>query len=161
MTFGGNGNDAIYTQFGNDTAFGGNGNDHLGGESGNDLLYGGAGSDTLNGGLGDDLLHGGAGRDTFLFWDKSIFNTDSNGSRPNGDGSDGGHDVILDFNKNQDVIELRGLGQAIFPANFTALQAKMTTVVNNTVISLDSNYDVTIFGVKKTDFTAAMFNIIP
>jgi len=46
---------------------GGDGNDVLFGDLGNDTLNGGNGRDILFGGLGDDLLSGGTGADVFHF----------------------------------------------------------------------------------------------
>jgi Ca2+-binding RTX toxin-like protein len=51
----------------NDLLFGNLGDDTLNGGSGDDLLVAGGGADTLNGGAGNDVLVGGAGNDTFRF----------------------------------------------------------------------------------------------
>jgi len=92
------GEDRLHGNKGNDRLFGGGGDDWLSGDHGNDVVNGGSGRDTLiggqgndvlNGGAGDDALSGGAGRDTFVFSES------------------GGNDRILDFNRNQDVIDLR------------------------------------------------------
>jgi serralysin len=94
------GNDTLEGDKGDDTLFGNAGNDDLHGDHGDDILHGGAGRDTLSGGQGDDLLNGGAGddvlsggsgRDTFAFTET------------------GGKDRIVDFNRNQDTIDLSGL----------------------------------------------------
>ena len=58
---GGPGNDSLYGENDHDTLFGGSGNDMLDGGSGNDSLYGGLGSDRLHGGDGDDVLYGDDG----------------------------------------------------------------------------------------------------
>ena len=50
-------------------------------------LHGGDGDDTLNGGSGNDTLTGGAGDDAFLF------------------AGDFGHNVITDYNSNEDILE--------------------------------------------------------
>jgi len=60
---GGNGDDIIWMNVGNDTVFGGNGNDIIDGGPGNDTLYGDAGDDILFGGWGNDRLIGGDGDD--------------------------------------------------------------------------------------------------
>ena len=69
---GGNGNDFVQGQSGNDLLAGGNGDDTLIGNAGNDrllgqvgrdLLHGSAGNDSLFGQLGIDTLHGDAGND--------------------------------------------------------------------------------------------------
>lgn len=58
----------------------------LAGNAGDNLLSGGAGNDTLAGGAGNDTLRGGSGADSFIF--------------------NGGHDVILDFQDDIDLIRL-------------------------------------------------------
>ena len=71
--------------------------EQLYGRAGDDLLDGGAGRDRLFGGRGADLLIGGADADRF------VFKTAAH-SPP------GGHDVILDFSRDQgDRINLRPL----------------------------------------------------
>lgn len=109
---GGNGNDAVKGGAGNDLLLGGRGNDRLFGEAGEDTLVGGVGDDLLRaganndvliagegddflaGGAGFDLLDGGAGND--MLWGN--FNSDQflfdHGH---------GHDVIKDFEANNDL----------------------------------------------------------
>ncbi|MGD8111839.1 VWA domain-containing protein, partial [Vibrio sp. TRT 17S01] len=100
---GGGGDDHIYGQGGVDIMFGGSGddvldggegNDGLRGGSGNDRLVGGAGNDILIGGTGDDLLTGGEGYDIFK-WVDEPFSVHE--------------DVITDFNRQQDQIDLSEL----------------------------------------------------
>ncbi|MES2678088.1 MAG: tandem-95 repeat protein, partial [Pseudomonadota bacterium] len=58
MTFyGGDGNDKIWSNAGNDKIFGGDGNDEI---------YSGKGNDTIDGGSGDDVIYGGDGNDVIL-----------------------------------------------------------------------------------------------
>ena len=76
----GNNNDNVIT--------GGSGNDTLTGSGGKDTLSGGAGDDYLYGGQGDDTLTGGAGQDTFAY------------------GKGHGNDVVRDYRKGEDVIEI-------------------------------------------------------
>ena len=76
----GNNNDNVIT--------GGSGNDTLTGGGGKDTLVGGAGDDYLYGGQGDDTLTGGAGKDTFAY------------------GKGQGNDVVKDYKKGEDVIEI-------------------------------------------------------
>ena len=64
------------------------GNDTLWGSNGNDIIDGGEGNDTLFGGSGDDALTGGAGSDVFQFTATSA------------------SDYIIDFDSNEDTIEL-------------------------------------------------------
>lgn len=63
---GGDGDDDIYGNGGDDWILGEFGDDTLYGGPGNDLLVGGDGMDTLKGGFNDDKLHGGGGTDTLL-----------------------------------------------------------------------------------------------
>jgi Ca2+-binding RTX toxin-like protein len=87
---GGKDNDTIWGGEGDDPYLNGNlGNDYLLGEAGADTVYGGQGADTLLGGagddrlsgdLGDDLMTGGAGADRFVLR------------------SNGGLNVVTDFN---------------------------------------------------------------
>ena len=83
---GGNGDDYLRGDRGNDRLNGGNGDDALYGNIGKDILKGGRGDDVLNGGEGNDTLWGGSGADIFQF--TQLVNTD----------------VIRDF-QSQDVIE--------------------------------------------------------
>ena len=64
MLWGGEGNDALLGQGGNDLLVGGAGDDALTGGDGADELYGGEGDDTLDGGADNDYLAGDAGVDT-------------------------------------------------------------------------------------------------
>ncbi|RDD71910.1 calcium-binding protein [Paracoccus versutus] len=92
---GGPGNDDVFGGEGNDTLIGGAGHDSLFGGAGDDLLQGGDGSDTLAGGTGSDTLAGGLGADVFVF--------------SAAEDLDGSIDVILDFQSNEDRIDLSGL----------------------------------------------------
>ena len=94
---GGAGRDTLLGGANNDTLLGQSDHDLLKGLAGNDNLSGGAGNDTLIGGPGQDRLRGGVGRDRFTF---EYLNQ--------------GVDRILDFNVNQDLIELDG---SRFPGN--------------------------------------------
>jgi Ca2+-binding RTX toxin-like protein len=103
---GGAGNDGVYGDDGDDQVDGGLGDDIVGGGDGQDVVNGGAGNDLVDGGAGhdvviagsgDDVVHGGdghdqltggAGRDTFVF--ESGF----------------GKDVVLDFQKGQDILQI-------------------------------------------------------
>lgn len=88
---GGNDDDILRGGLGNDFLDGGNGDDRLFGDAGNDILTGGNGDDLIDGGAGDDVLTGGNGRDIFRF------------------GEIGGHDVITDFRRGQDKIDVSGI----------------------------------------------------
>ena len=58
---------------------------------GDDTLYGGAGDDLLDGGYGNDELSGGPGADVFVF------------------AYDSGHDIVTDFQIDEDSIDLSSL----------------------------------------------------
>lgn len=103
---GGTGNDLLHGDSGDDMVYGNQGNDSLTGAEGQDSLYGATGDDTLRGGdgadliyaaQGRDLLEGGAGNDTLAggtLADTFIF------------GRGDGHDLLLNFQAHEDVIEL-------------------------------------------------------
>jgi len=93
---GGDGGDRLFGQAGADHIEGGAGHDIIIGGAGNDALFGGIGNDdlaaeggrdTLDGGAGNDLLRGGVGADLFIF--------------------NGGLDTIRNFDRGEDVINLR------------------------------------------------------
>jgi len=73
---------------GDDTISGGDGADNVMGGEGNDVLSGDDGGDFIDGGQGNDTMSGGKGSDNFLLQDFS------------------GHDVITDFNPEEDSIDL-------------------------------------------------------
>lgn len=89
------GADVMYGGGGDDILYGGDGGDSLIGGAGSDKLYGGAGRDMLTGGTGGDRLHGGADADTFRF-DAAL-------------GWGAPSDIIDDFNRAEDIIDLRGI----------------------------------------------------
>jgi serralysin len=72
--------------------------DFLNGFAGNDVLYGGGGADILVGGAGKDRLAGNAGSDIFRYLRQS-----DTGARA------GTADVIVDFTRGQDRIDLSAL----------------------------------------------------
>ena len=79
------------------------GNDTLVGGAGNDALSGGDGNDILSGGDGSDKMTGGDGRDIFIFTESAIGTT-----------RDGEHDVITDFQRGSDRIDLGQAGASSF-----------------------------------------------
>jgi Ca2+-binding RTX toxin-like protein len=119
---GGAGNDTIDGRGGHDVLHGGNGNDTIDGlhglhyignvsdttqifgDAGNDALTGGDGNDKIDGGTGNDVIHGSGGIDTLTGGtgnDTFQFESDQppvGGINP--------HDIITDFNKSQDSLEL-------------------------------------------------------
>jgi Ca2+-binding RTX toxin-like protein len=88
----GTGNTLNNVIIGNDSA------NTLTGGTGNDTLNGGTGNDILVGGTGTDVLVGGLGSDTFVF----NFISDSTTVTTT-------RDVITDFTRGQDTIDLRNI----------------------------------------------------
>ncbi|GMA84288.1 Ig-like domain-containing protein [Shewanella glacialipiscicola] len=125
ILFGGAGNDILFGQGGNDYLDGGAGKDTLYGGTGNDTLIGGAGNDTLIGGLGNDGLRGDGGADTFV-WRYAD--------------TDNGTDHIVDFNVNEDKLDLSDLLQG---ETANTLDEYLSFRLDNgsTVIDIDANKD--------------------
>ena len=63
---GGDNDDTIDGNGGNDTLYGGDGHDKLYGNAGDDTIYGGDGKDAIFGSAGDDIIHGGDGNDSLI-----------------------------------------------------------------------------------------------
>ena len=122
---GGSGNDRIYGQSGSDILYGHTGDDYIDGGSHNDALRGGAGNDTLIGGLGDDVLRGDTGADKFV-WRYAD--------------ADNGTDHIMDFNANQDKLDLSDLLQGE-TANTLENYLNFSLDNGSTVIDIDANKD--------------------
>jgi len=91
--YGGEGDDRIVGNTARNMLAGSDGKDRISGNEGNDTLKGGSGNDALAGGAGSDVLYGGSGRDAFRFGATDM----------------GRRDVIMDFRKGQDRIDLRSL----------------------------------------------------
>ncbi|GAB3468360.1 glycosyl hydrolase family 28-related protein [Azotobacter salinestris] len=77
------------------------GDDTLIGGDANEQLLGGAGDDLLDGGAGRDRLTGGEGADTFVFSAREDSYRTSDASF---------NDLILDFDADEDLIDLSALG---------------------------------------------------
>lgn len=99
---GGEGRDTLYGDAGDDLIWGGAGADDIMGSSGNDILVGHRGNDTLNGGEGADVLTGGAGADVFV-WSSAA---DA--------GLDAQSDIIKDFKRGLDIVDLSEIGDGSF-----------------------------------------------
>ncbi|MGA7487368.1 MAG: hypothetical protein WBW74_10600 [Xanthobacteraceae bacterium] len=122
------GDDFLYGNDGNDQLLGGTGNDHLFGGAGRDALDGQDGDDILDGGAGSDRLIGGAGRDTFVVAPLAASGHGEGhdhdhdalhfGALPDRGGPGAGRDVIEDFTRGQDRIDLTA-----FHTSFAALTA--------------------------------------
>ncbi|HYI41594.1 MAG TPA: M10 family metallopeptidase C-terminal domain-containing protein [Allosphingosinicella sp.] len=109
---GGNGNDGLLGGLGDDILDAGNGDDQVDGGAGVDRLTGDNGNDVLLGGLGDDVLEAGNGNDIV---DGGAGNDRLRGDNGNdifrfGSDSVGGADVIEDFKRGQDKIDLKAFG---------------------------------------------------
>lgn len=122
------------------TAFGvGNELDNVltGSASGNWLL-GGLGDDTINGMGGNDVLFGEGGADVFVF------------------GANSGQDVIGDFTRGRDRIQLNGLF-----ADFASLSANFAQVGADGAIYLPNGNLIVLHGVTMSALTAADFIFAP
>lgn len=95
---GNGGGDNLRGDDGKDVLLGGGGNDKLRGGDGNDELRGNSGHDKIQGDAGRDKLWGNSGNDTFVF--KSVDDS----------GKGFQADQIMDFNRSDDLIDLRALG---------------------------------------------------
>jgi YVTN family beta-propeller protein len=80
----------------NEAILGSTNSDALVGGPGNDIIIGNGGNDTFTGGGGADTLFGGQGHDTFIY--KAI-----------SDSTPASHDVIVNFNHSNDVIEFQNI----------------------------------------------------
>ena len=85
--------DVLMGGAGNDTLTGSTGADVLMGGDDHDTITGGEGNDRIVGGAGDDVMTGGTGADTFVF-------------SPDGEGRDSDTIVDLDFDTDEDRIDL-------------------------------------------------------
>ncbi|WP_435259769.1 calcium-binding protein [Thioclava sp. FR2] len=97
--YGGNHDDTIWLGYGDDVGYGGSGNDHLTGGPGFDTIYGGLGNDSVATGAGADLIYGGAGADEFQI-----------GRSGGGTGAETDRSIIADFSHaDGDILNLRYL----------------------------------------------------
>ena len=134
---------------GNDTLTGNAAANRLESGAGADALDGGDGADTLVGGAGADTLTGGAGADVFQF-------------AANGDSGGLARDLITDFQKGSDLIDLTGLDATRFIGTgfFTgrAGEVRYAAFDGGTIVELDSNGDrLADFQVELEDFAALAF----
>ncbi|WP_134725597.1 calcium-binding protein [Paracoccus luteus] len=106
----------------------------LSGDAGNDSLSGGAGADSLIGGAGRDMLIGGLGADRF------VFNAASES------GLDFHRDVVADFARGSDLIDLRGIDANGALAGNQAFAFGGATAVRNGVWYADIGADMVVRG---------------
>ncbi|MCL1468667.1 Calx-beta domain-containing protein, partial [Argonema galeatum] len=161
MLFGDLGNDSLCGEDGDDTIYGGNGSDVpigsvgekdcLCGGIGNDLLFGNEGEDKINGDEGDDTLYGGKDNDTLTGGGGNDWLSGDLGNDMlrGGSGTDRfvlspvkGTDIILDFEDNVDLLELRG--------NLTFAQ-----------LTINQGSDGTSIGITKTGELLATLKGVP
>ncbi|WP_036477316.1 LamG-like jellyroll fold domain-containing protein [Myxosarcina sp. GI1] len=103
---GGDGADNVDSGAGSDRVYGDAGNDVITGGDGKDLLRGGADNDTIYGGAGDDYLIGDAGNDYLDGEEGSDRLRGTSGSDTFIIRDNGVTDTILDFNPDEDTLEL-------------------------------------------------------
>jgi len=131
---GGDGDDLLKGGKARDKLYGDEGDDRLFGGGYKDKLYGGDGEDRLVGGSGKDELTGGADADTFVF--RRISDSENTAD----------FDTILDFQVNEDIIDLSKLpgdmtyiGSSAF--SNTAGEVRVTTPGSDSVIKIDIDGD--------------------
>jgi serralysin len=108
--------------------------DRLFGDRGNDTIIGGNAADTIEGGAGDDTLAGFGGADQFVFRE-----------------SEGGNDIINDFDVTQDVAVLEGFG-----ADFDPLD-NLTAGTSGTTLDLGGGDQVLFVGLLPNELAASNF----
>ena len=125
------GHDTIDGQDGDDLINGGVGNDSLIGGNGNDTIYGDDGDDTLTAGIGSDQLFGGAGSDVYRFTDIASASVQS-------------HNTIMDFNYQQDRIDVSQLGYSGIQqgAAFGTILGWETRAGNTVITSSDGFFSI-------------------
>lgn len=134
---------------GRDLLIGFEGNDRLTGDAGDDDLYGGAGRDVLNGGDGRDLLDGGAGNDRLIGGKGAdVFVV--------GGGVDAGSDVVEDFRRGEDRLDLSELAFASFADVLAAVVGSGDDDDDrrDLVIELGGGASVTLLGVLSGQLSA-------
>jgi Ca2+-binding RTX toxin-like protein len=114
-----------------DTIIGDDDANIINGLGGDDVLDGAYGNDILNGGAGKDTLTGGAGADQFVF---AIGDSRSGGSV---------RDVITDFTKGEDTLDLKGLGITDYTS-----QVSIQKIGSGLILSVDLDHD----GLDSADF---------
>jgi Ca2+-binding RTX toxin-like protein len=179
--FGGAGDDSLTGDAGNDLLDGGDGSDKLMGGAGKDTLMGGAGNDVLDGGADNDRLLGGEGDDLLkgMAGDDKLFGDAGNDKLMGGTGKDslvggGGADtltggagkdifvmeaqakelvdVITDFVKGQDVIDVSGTGTKSFS------ELKLETTEGGTLVTAKDGTVFKLAGYDPDDVKSSFFD---
>jgi Ca2+-binding RTX toxin-like protein len=131
-----------------DDLFGGQGNDTLrGGAGGDDRLFGEQGNDSLAGGYGSDTLSGGLGLDTFAleYFNAATYTQD--------------RDVVTDFVRGQDKIDVRSLGISDFNTilALTSNNATGSAVITTRYNNIGGFYSLQLNGINRSALLAANF----
>ncbi|MEH2335034.1 calcium-binding protein [Nostoc sp.] len=133
----------------NDNLVGTSGNDTIQGLNGNDTLSGLGGNDQLSGGAGSDALYGGAGNDQFV-----LENFDGNGNTKD-------QDIVTDFQKGADKIDLRTIGISDFNtiSLLTSEDVDTNAIIStrNSLYNGDYYYRLKINGIRKSQLQAGDF----
>ncbi len=145
-------NDDYVGSYGCDDLFGGLGDDTLQGGIGEDRLFGEQGADRLIGGSGLDTLIGGTGNDVFVF---EYFDF---GSGFSGLGNTTNElDLVTDFVRGQDKIDLTGIGISDFS---TVLLLTSNNISGNAVITARYNGFSTNYGQTSLQLTGINRNFL-
>ena len=115
--------------------------DNIDGLAGNDTLNGSTGADHLVGGAGNDSLTGGTGDDTFIF-------------KPNF-----GLDAVQDFKDTANENDIIEFSTSVF-ADFAAVQAAMSQVGADVLITFDASNTVTLKSVTLSNLGADDFRLV-
>ncbi len=110
---------------------------HLSGNDGKNVLKGGYGNDALDGRHGSDTLTGGGGADKFEFWDAAALS---------------GHDVITDFDRDNDILAFMQAGDSDGDGNFGEYEDFVASIVdkgagNDVVLHLIGGASITFKGI--------------
>ncbi len=164
IAFGGNGSDRLSGQVGNDILVGDAGNDVIIGGQGDDYLLGGEGQDTIWGDVGQDILNGGSGQDLLL---GGAGNDRLNGGAGNdrivtGPGNDivvyqpgSGNDVVFDFQRGADKIDLKSFFKDIPNFGFSDFQNRVT--FSGSTINFGSGDTLRLNQITASTLTASDF----
>ncbi|WP_342291553.1 tandem-95 repeat protein [Vibrio diazotrophicus] len=132
---GGSGDDKLYGQQGDDLLSGESGSDYLEGGQGQDYLYGGLGNDILVGGDGDDVLIGGNGHDQLTGGSGSdVFVIEGSNSS----------DTIMDFNIQEDIVDISELLNIDSSSDHDAIQAYLDSESSSLSITANGDGSATI-----------------
>ena len=152
---GGAGDDLIGGGAGDDLIAGGQGDDRMYGDAGDDTLRGDSGADVVAGGSGDDVIYGGSGDDVLI----------GNGERPdlNPGATDfdtfvvkpgEGNDTVLDFNVNEDRIDLSHFNSVTGLADLSIQQQGANAIVS---FGAHGGGSLQLMGVDASDLDAGDF----